>query len=179
MHIELGFAVISHCDVCPAVTVRLDHDVLIRDRSLSDAGSAQDDRAELHWLSLHTDLEPGEHELTIQESNISDSHKQQGDFGWQLRSIVMQGIDLEYFGKPLISRNPIPNQHYVDQYLAPNGFLHEIEQGVHVRRGRHADFVNMPGGSITLMFMTPLYTWWLQDNFGHMTSSMIRAWNDS
>lgn len=176
MLIELGFAVNTSVNQYPIINVELDGIQYINNQTLDNAGKVTDDNADLQQVIFDTDIIDGLHKLKIQSTNINETFKSQGDFGFQLRSIRINKVDLEWFWKPTVSYNPVPNQGYLDHYIIPQNLVHEIEKHndvlTHVRRGDYANYINLPGGYIELEFVTPLYKWLLSNNFGNLTTNI-------
>lgn len=176
MLIELGFAVNTSVNQYPIINIELDDIQYVNNRVLDNAGKVTDDNANLQKVIFDTDIIDGSHKLKIQSTNISETFKSRGDFGIQLRSIRINKVDLEWFFKPTVSYNPVPNQGYLDQYIIPQNLMHEIEEhnGIltHVRRGDYANYINLPNGHIELEFSTPLYKWFLSNNFGNLTKNL-------
>ena len=177
MLLDLGFAVNTSVDQFPTVDIELDGVHLVTDLILDQAGTVDDHTADLQRVILNANDTNGTHRLKIQSTNINENFKTHGDFGFQLRSIKINGTDLEWFWKPTVSYNPVPNQGYIDHYILPQNLAHEIEEHdgvqVHVRRGDFANYINLPNGYIELDFVIPLYQWFLSNNFGNLTQSLI------
>jgi hypothetical protein len=177
MLIELGFAVNTSVNQCPIINVELDGIQYINNQILNNAGKVTDDNADLQQVTFDADIIDGLHKLKIQSTNITETFKTQGDFGFQLRSIRINKVDLEWFWKPTVSYNPVPNQGYLDHYIMPQNLMHEIEEHngmpMHVRRDDYANYVNLPGGYIELDFVVPLYKWFLSNNFGNLTTNLL------
>jgi hypothetical protein len=175
--IDLGFAVNTSVDQYPTVDIELDGVQLVSNLILDQAGKVDDPLADLQQVILNANNIDGPHRLKIQSTNINENLKTHGDFGFQLRSIKINNIDLEWFWKPTVSYNPVPNQGYIDHYILPQNLSHEIEDHdgvlVHVRRRDFANYINLPNGYIELDFVTPLYQWVLSNNFGNLTQSLI------
>ena len=177
MLIDLGFAVNTCLDQYPIIDIELDGVQHTNNLTLDSAGKVDDPMADLQRVILNVDSTDGPHCLRIQSVNISEDFKTHGDFGFQLCSIKINNIDLEWIWKPTVSYNPVPNKGYIDHYIVPQNLAHEIEEHdgalVHVRRGDFANYINLPGGYIELDFFTPLYQWFLSNNFGNLTQSLI------
>jgi hypothetical protein len=175
--IDLGFAVNSCVDQYPIINVELDGVQHINNLILDKAGKVDDPLAVLQQVILNVDNTDGHHCLRIQSVNISEDFKNHSDFGVQLRSVKINGTDLEWFGKGTISFNPVPGPGYIDHYVLTHNLMHEIEEHngilVHVRRGDFANYINLPNGYIELNFVTPLYQWFLKNNFGTLTQNLI------
>ncbi len=177
MLIDLGFAVNTSVNHYPAINIELDSTRYITNLALDKAGKVTDDNADLQRVIFNANIADELHKLKIQSTNITETFKSQGDFGIQLRSIRINEVDLEWFWKPTISYNPVPDSGYIDNYIIPKNLEGEIEEHngilMHVRRGDYANYINLPGGYIELDFVTPLYKWFLSGNFNNLTRSLI------
>lgn len=185
MRIELGMTANSCVEEKPSVKVVVDGMTIIENIILDTCGSVDDPAASLQTIIIDAPIDddlPQEHILQVHAENILDGYKTLGDFGFQVRSIKLDGVDLEWFFKDSTTYNPIIDKNYIDHYLATNDRLHEIEsidgQKMHVVRGDYANYVNMPHGWFELKFQCPLYQWFLERNFGSLTRSLVMEFDE-
>lgn len=179
---EFGFCIRSNNATVPCVKLEIDQVTLVDEYYLTEAGSVDDLDANMHWInidSLITDQITAQHTIKVYALNNHDDNKIYGDFGFQLRSIRVNGIILEHFLRPGVVYNTITHPSYITEFLQPNGRLHEIEyidaQPYHVEKGDYANYINSKGGWWEMTFSTPLYKWIAVDNnFGAMHQWLIR-----
>jgi hypothetical protein len=170
--IRLGFATNTSIATVPSITVYLDHSVLVKDHALIDAGKVDDPMAQLHWVDIPLVIPDGDHKLEIRAANIDNQYKENGDFGFQLRSIFINKTNLAWFDIPFRSVNPV-TMDYIDSYIKSNNLQHEIIGNDHVREGAAANYVNFPNGYISLEFSTPLYYWFLSKKFDKLNRIIL------
>jgi hypothetical protein len=180
LRIELGFCIRTQIETVPEVMVKLNDQDLTGAIALQDAGLVDDLAAPMHWVKILTDFDETQKNgylLKVLALNIDENHKVDGDFGFQIRSIRINGVILEHFLRPGRTYNPIQHYSYVTNFLEPNHRLDEIEilDGVlmHVESGNYANYVNSANGWFELDFSTPIYNWIVDNNFGDLHRWLI------
>lgn len=170
--IKLGFTSNTSVSTVPAVSVRLDGTPLVTNHALVDAGKVDDSAARLHWLDIRCVIPDGHHKLEVHAANIDNDYKKEGDFGFQIRSVIINKTNLAWFDMDFTSYNPV-DMDYVDAYIKPNNLQHEITGGRHVRHGPAANYVNFANGYVSLEFSCPLYYWFLSKNFDKLSRILL------
>jgi len=181
MQISLGFTQNSAAGEKPRVNIMLNDQVLMNNLLLDNCGCVDDPTAKIQYVTMDSDIDNSvnqEHILKIQGLNLFEYLKTSNtDFGFQVRCLELNGIDMEYFSKVSAAYNPIIDIGYIKNYLEPNDKLCELElingRLMHVVRGEYANYVNHQGGWVEFKFKTPLYNWLLDINFGNLAKSMI------
>lgn len=184
--IDLGFCVRQgNNTLWPCVDVIFNQQTMITNLILNLAGSVDDPSANMQWVHLDTsefDSDSKKHCLKVYEKNIASADKTLGDFGFQIRSIRINGVIMEQFLRPSQVVNPVLEQSYIDEFIRPQQRTHEIKpyrNGLaHIEQGDTANYVNSPGGWFEFNFETPLYQWIVANNFGAMHRWLIDSIND-
>lgn len=180
MKFRIGFTANTNCHLTPIVDICVDGKNIQR-VVLNQCSRTEDLSAEIQYVDINAAIDDrvtGSHLLSIHATNITDEHKQNGDFGFQIRYIEINQVVLDWFSKSTTTYNPVDDG-YVNNFIKPNNKLHEIQtinnQLVHVVHGQYANYVNMPNGWFELTFDTPLYNWILNNFFGNLANILVKA----
>ena len=171
---KFGFCVRTSADVYPCIQILIDQVSIIDELCLNQAGSVDNPTANIQWVTIQSPIADNilaEHTIKVQALNINDSVKNQGDFGFQVREVHINGIFLENYCQNSTVYKPIYSPNYISDFLQPANKLNEIEYinnyPYHVERGEYANYVNSKNGWFELKFKTPLYNWIaVENNFG-------------
>ena len=175
MLIELHFTANSGVIFRPEIDIYYNGELKISKLVLDNCGSVDDPVAKTKNAVL--EINPNvtnNHCIKIQSLNISNEYKTNFDFGFQVRHVVADGVELGTYGVNYTCVNPADDS-YIEYFVEPLGRLNEIEIingcAMHVTKGYWANYVNLTGGWIEFEFQTPIYHWLLKQKFGQQLES--------
>lgn len=178
MIVDLKFTSNRTIEVAPEIAIYYNDELKKNKIQLSECGSVDDPEAKMQSVIIEIDDSKEkiqDHFFKIQSLNIDNKYKTTSDFGFQLRSVIVNGTDLRYYIIDSTSFNPA-DPSYIENYLKSANKLHELEtiggSQVHVNKGMYANYVNLTGGWLELKFQTPLYYWIVRQNFGRQLISI-------
>jgi hypothetical protein len=154
MHsLRLGFTVDTSINDVPEVEIDLNGTVLLTKR-LVGAGRIDDLNADQHFIKFKnlTKIEKGYNVLKVKECNITKDKQKTGPFAFQVRTIEVNGCDLNYFGVESTVYNP------------DLGLL----------TGPYKNYVNEPGGYYSIAWDSPLYKTLYNLQFGRATKDSVQ-----
>lgn len=177
MLIELYFTASSGVNVQPEIAIYYNNK-LKTSRVILDDCDLNSSVVKTKKVALNIDVNCTKHHIKIQSLNILNEYKVDADFGFQLRHVVADGVELGNYGIDYTCVNPAEKS-YIKHFLEPAGRLHELEiindNAMHVTRGYWANYVNLPNGWLEFEFQTPLYHWILNQQFGRQLSERHRT----
>lgn len=148
---KIGFRVRKNCDISPQVKIlvnKKDYGVY----TLDTAGDLDDAYADIQYINF-TVQKQERIQLDVVSKNIKQEYKINGDFGFQVSELLVNGNNVHFFGVESVVYRP------------------GLENDLVCERGINANYVNMPYGCYTVQLEFPLYSHFYKKQFGRMIMS--------
>ena len=145
---KIGFKVRKACDTSPQVKIlvnKKDYGVY----TLDTAGDLDDAYSDLQYINLSVPKQKCI-QLDVVSSNIKQEYKINGDFGFQVSELLVNGNSVHFFGVESVVYRP------------------GLENDLVCERGVNANYVNMPHGCYSVNLEFPLYTQFYKKHFRGM-----------